>query len=79
MLVYNAPDAPHLPHQDVTTTATQSTEVVDVENCFGFAEIESGLRNSNVSQIVRKPTLKVAWLSSLQFLAADENGRYTTR
>ena len=52
MLVDNAPDAIHLPREDVTSTATKPAEVVDVQNRFGFAQIESGLRNSNVSQVI---------------------------
>jgi hypothetical protein len=79
VLVGYTPLAVHLPHEHVAPASTQSAEVVDIEDCFALGQIEPNVRDSNVSQIVREPPLKVAWFSSLQFLAADENGRYTTR
>jgi len=40
VIVYNTPDAIHLPRQDVTSAATSATVVVKVEDRFCFAEVE---------------------------------------
>jgi hypothetical protein len=74
VLIHNVPDATHLLHQDVASPATQPAEMVDVQDRFGFIEIESGLRNGNVSQVVREPLLKIARLALLQ-LPAPHNDR----
>ena len=77
VLVGYTPLSVHLPQEHVAPSSTQSAEVVDVEDCFALGQIQPNMRDSNVSQIVREPRLKV--VSSLQLLAPDENGRYTTR
>ena len=73
------PLAVHLPHDYIAPASTQSAEVVNVENCLALGQIQPNVRDSNVSEIVREPRLKVVWFSPLQFLAADENGRYIAR
>ena len=79
MLVGYTPFAVHLPHHHVAPASTQSAEVVNVENRLALGQIEPNVRDGNVSEIVRELPFKFVWFSSLQFLAADENGRYTAR
>lgn len=79
MLVGYTPHAVHLPHENVSPAATQSAEVVDVENCFAFGQIQANVRNRNVSQVVRESPLKVGRFGPFQLPAADEDGLHTTR
>jgi hypothetical protein len=79
VLIHNVPDTTHLPHQDVTSTTTQSAEVVDVQDRFGLIEIESGLRNRNVSEVVGEALLKVPRLALLQFPARHNDGIHPSR
>lgn len=51
--------------------------MVNVEDRLAISEIQPNVRDSNVSEIVWELPLKIGWFSSLQLLAAGEDGHYT--
>src|SRR5215470_5980162 len=76
------PDAIHLPHQDVTATTTQpGTVVVNVQDRFCFAEVESGLRDRECVQavVIVEALYKVATGHMIQLAAAQNNRLHTFR